>query len=112
VCTYRYIYIYTSYIFLGPTDNTVVDFWRLVWQLRTPTIVMITNLTEKGRSKCARYWPDGAQEDYGPFRVVVSGEKVYSNYTIRSFHVNVSERGTHSSVSKGEREKWQSKGDG
>ena len=64
---------------------------------------MITNLTEKGKSKCARYWPERAQEDYGPFRVVVSGEKVYSNYTIRSFHVNVSRR-RGSCVSEGGRE--------
>lgn len=31
----------------GPTVNTVGDFWRMVWQERTPIIVMITNLEEK-----------------------------------------------------------------
>lgn len=31
----------------GPTVNTVGDFWRMVWQEKTPIIVMITNLEEK-----------------------------------------------------------------
>lgn len=31
----------------GPTVNTVGDFWRMVWQERSPIIVMITNLEEK-----------------------------------------------------------------
>ncbi len=73
----------------GPTENTVIDFWRLVWQLRTPTIVMITNLVEAERQKCVRYWPHTDSTDYGPFRVFLSGENVYGNYVIRTFHVNV-----------------------
>ncbi|KAG7279227.1 hypothetical protein CRUP_013619 [Coryphaenoides rupestris] len=31
----------------GPTVNTVGDFWRMVWQERSPIIVMITNQDEK-----------------------------------------------------------------
>lgn len=31
----------------GPTVNTVGDFWRMVWQEKSPIIVMITNLEEK-----------------------------------------------------------------
>ena len=67
-----------------------MDFWRMVWQLRTPTIVMITNINEGGRMKCTQYWPDADTTDYGPFRVFLSGESVYGNFTIRTFHVNVS----------------------
>ena len=61
----------------------------MVWQLRTPTIVMITNLVEAERQKCVRYWPKVDADDYGPFRVFLSGESVYGNYVIRTFHVNV-----------------------
>lgn len=30
----------------GPIVSTVADFWRMVWQERTPIIVMITNIEE------------------------------------------------------------------
>ena len=35
--------------FLGPfTDETVEDFWRMVWQQNVNTIVILTNLEENG----------------------------------------------------------------
>ena len=30
----------------GPKDSTVNDFWRMVWETRTPAIVMLTKYTE------------------------------------------------------------------
>ena len=33
----------------GPTPGTVADFWRMVWEQETATIVMLTNLKEKGK---------------------------------------------------------------
>lgn len=38
----------------GPTVNTVGDFWRMVWQERSPIIVMITNLEEKNEVSVAQ----------------------------------------------------------
>ncbi|XP_032749454.1 tyrosine-protein phosphatase non-receptor type 5 [Rattus rattus] len=47
------VYIATQ----GPIVSTVADFWRMVWQERTPIIVMITNIEEMNE-KCTEYWPE------------------------------------------------------
>ncbi|XP_063598052.1 receptor-type tyrosine-protein phosphatase delta-like isoform X2 [Penaeus indicus] len=41
----------------GPKDETLDDFWRMVWEQRASTIVMLTNLMEKGKVMCTKYWP-------------------------------------------------------
>lgn len=33
--------------YLGPKLETVADFWRMVWEQKTATIVMLTNLKER-----------------------------------------------------------------
>ena len=33
----------------GPMTNTVNDFWAMVWQEKSPAIVMITKLAEQNR---------------------------------------------------------------
>ena len=32
----------------GPMDNTVEDFWRMVWENKSEVIVMATNFQERG----------------------------------------------------------------
>lgn len=55
---------------------------------------MITNLMEGTRSKCTQYWPDYGSTEYGPFRVALTDEVVYADYTIRTFLVSVSAHST------------------
>lgn len=33
----------------GPSPVTMADFWRMVWEQESATIVMLTNLEENGR---------------------------------------------------------------
>lgn len=41
----------------GPMQNTIVEFWRMVQQESSNFIVMLTTIIERGRIKCAQYWP-------------------------------------------------------
>ena len=36
-------------LFLGPVLAAFNDFWRMVWEQNTHTIVMVTNLIERSR---------------------------------------------------------------
>lgn len=40
----------------GPKENTVEDFWTMVDEQNCYVIVMLCNLEEGGREKCANYW--------------------------------------------------------
>ena len=73
----------------GPLPNTVVDFWRMVWQERSPAIVMITHLSEGGRTKCHQYWPNTGTETFGPFEVSLTEQQILADYTIRKLTVKV-----------------------
>uniref|UniRef100_A0A0N5A8I0 SET domain-containing protein n=1 Tax=Syphacia muris TaxID=451379 RepID=A0A0N5A8I0_9BILA len=39
----------------APMDNTVGDFWRMVWQEQSPYIFML--ISRKQKHRCAAYWP-------------------------------------------------------
>ncbi|XP_064386417.1 receptor-type tyrosine-protein phosphatase alpha-like isoform X4 [Halichondria panicea] len=68
----------------GPLPNTLVDFWRMMWQERPPIIVMLTNLMENNKIKCQQYWPDSGSVSYGPFTVTITDQQVLADYTVRN----------------------------
>ncbi|MBN3320438.1 PTPRT phosphatase, partial [Atractosteus spatula] len=76
----------------GPMQETVRDFWRMIWQENSSSIVMVTNLVEVGRVKCVRYWPDDT-EVYGDIKVALIETEPLAEYVIRTF--TVQKKGHH-----------------
>nr|XP_020725366.1 receptor-type tyrosine-protein phosphatase T [Odocoileus virginianus texanus] len=76
----------------GPMQETVKDFWRMIWQENSASIVMVTNLVEVGRVKCVRYWPDDT-EVYGDIKVTLIETEPLAEYVIRTF--TVQKKGYH-----------------
>ena len=73
----------------GPLPKTVVDFWRMVWQERCQTIVMLANLVEACAVKCHKYWPETGTMTFGPFNVTITGQQILADYTTREFCIEV-----------------------
>nr|XP_057930087.1 protein tyrosine phosphatase receptor type Fa isoform X1 [Doryrhamphus excisus] len=69
----------------GPLPETLSDFWRLVWEQRTCTIVMMTRLEEKSRVKCDQYWPSRGTETYGMIQVTMLDTVELATYSVRTF---------------------------
>ncbi|XP_072855695.1 receptor-type tyrosine-protein phosphatase mu isoform X6 [Pogona vitticeps] len=76
----------------GPMQETIYDFWRMVWHENTASIVMVTNLVEVGRVKCCKYWPDDT-EIYKDIKVTLIETELLAEYVIRTFAVE--KRGAH-----------------
>ncbi|XP_046974011.1 uncharacterized protein LOC124540458 isoform X1 [Vanessa cardui] len=94
----------------GPTPATLDAFWRMIWQHRVHTLVMITNLVERGRRKCDMYWPAGGRgssAEFGGIHVTLLYEDVRAAYTVRHLRVRSavqsgSESSSESSAASGE----------
>ncbi|KAL3051374.1 hypothetical protein OYC64_001598 [Pagothenia borchgrevinki] len=72
----------------GPLPTTVNDFWRMIWEQRVRGIVMVTNCTEGGRTKCERYWPaDSTPVPHGELIVTLRSEQQEPDWTLREFRV-------------------------
>ncbi|XP_039670693.1 receptor-type tyrosine-protein phosphatase F isoform X25 [Perca fluviatilis] len=69
----------------GPLPETLSDFWRMVWEQRSHTIIMMTRLEEKSRVKCDQYWPSRGTETYGMIQVTMLDTVELATYSVRTF---------------------------
>ncbi|XP_037028783.1 tyrosine-protein phosphatase corkscrew-like [Bradysia coprophila] len=66
--------------------NTIADFWNMIWQENTRVIVMTTKELERGKEKCAKYWPDeGETSEWGSATLTCLNESSTDDYTLREF---------------------------
>lgn len=83
----------------GPLENTIDDFWRMVSERDVHVIVMLTQLEERGKELCARYWPTevSAPETRGPVSIELLSEDPFDDYVHRKIKLNETVKGTTSS---------------
>ncbi|XP_075744839.1 tyrosine-protein phosphatase non-receptor type 11 isoform X1 [Rhipicephalus microplus] len=88
------VYIATQ----GCLQNTISDFWSMVWQGNTRVIVMTTKEVERGKPKCVRYWPDeGQTKEYGKYCLQHIAESSNADYTLREFAMSRNGEDAHHS---------------
>uniref|UniRef100_A0A3Q2V1F1 Receptor-type tyrosine-protein phosphatase S n=1 Tax=Haplochromis burtoni TaxID=8153 RepID=A0A3Q2V1F1_HAPBU len=69
----------------GSLPETFGDFWRMLWEQRSATIVMMTKLEERSRVKCDQYWPTRGTETYGLIQVTLLDTVELATYCVRTF---------------------------
>lgn len=74
----------------GPTDQTLPEFWLMVWETNVFIIVMLTKEVELGRPKCFQYWPSEKNSllNAGQIKIEYESERtIDSHLTERKFVV-------------------------
>ncbi|XP_069101709.1 tyrosine-protein phosphatase 99A-like isoform X3 [Argopecten irradians] len=68
-----------------PLENTVEDFWRMVWDQNSSVVFLLSQLDDKEYKK---FWPEKDEPmaiGTGLFKVVFQEEEVLARYTVREF---------------------------
>ncbi|CAH1637161.1 unnamed protein product [Spodoptera littoralis] len=72
----------------APLSNTVVDFWRMIWEQNSRLIVMLTEYMENGVEKCYEYLPPSEISDnkriFGNFKIILKKREQRDKYAISS----------------------------
>ena len=68
----------------SPAEGSVAEFWQLIWQERSPAVVMLTKTYELIKVMSACYWPIfvDKKEEYGEFSVRMLVEESYAHYKV------------------------------
>ncbi|XP_066883545.1 receptor-type tyrosine-protein phosphatase C isoform X3 [Kogia breviceps] len=73
----------------GPRDETVDDFWRMIWEQKATVIVMVTRCEEGNKNKCALYWPlmEEGSRVFGDVIVEINEHKRCPDYIIQKLTI-------------------------
>ncbi|XP_078490760.1 receptor-type tyrosine-protein phosphatase epsilon-like isoform X2 [Ciona intestinalis] len=73
----------------GPLPKTEEDFWRMIWEVGSTIIVMLTNPIENGKKKCHKYWPDCNKDKcFTSMHVTCTSDETFGCFIKRTFQVN------------------------
>ncbi|XP_052775337.1 receptor-type tyrosine-protein phosphatase T-like isoform X2 [Mya arenaria] len=102
--TQRDAYIVTQM----PLPNTVADFWRLLYDYHSDTVVMLNEFDRNDRS-CALYWPEeyGYTVEYGPLSIeLLFSSEADANITVRTFKLTHRTKGEDRAVKQFQFNAW------
>uniref|UniRef100_A0A0K0FBF1 Receptor-type tyrosine-protein phosphatase delta (inferred by orthology to a human protein) n=1 Tax=Strongyloides venezuelensis TaxID=75913 RepID=A0A0K0FBF1_STRVS len=68
------------------TKSASAEFWRLVWELGSNCIVMLTKVFDFMRVMCLQYWPVDKFQ-FGQIEVETLEIKTYAHFVIRTFRL-------------------------
>jgi len=72
----------------APLDNTVADFWQMVWEQGVAVIVNLTKLSDVGLPQCHRYWPVNGSQVFHIYEVHLISEHIWcDDYLVRSLYL-------------------------
>ncbi|NWU95017.1 PTPRC phosphatase, partial [Upupa epops] len=91
----------------GPLQETIPDFWQMVFQRKVKVIVMLTELKDGDQELCAQYWGEGKQT-YDGIEVQMTDTSSYSSYTTRAFDVTHLKTKETQKVHQYQYHKWKS----
>ncbi|XP_052521804.1 receptor-type tyrosine-protein phosphatase C isoform X6 [Tympanuchus pallidicinctus] len=89
----------------GPLQETISDFWQMVFQRKVKVIVMLTELKQGDEELCAQYWGEGRQT-YDGIEVQMTDVNSCPSYTIRAFDVTHLKRKETQKVYQYQYHKW------
>lgn len=75
----------------GPMNNTIGDFWSLVWEQKTNVIVMLTKTFECIQVMCSQYWPlsfNKVERHPDGIAVELIAEEKFAHYKISTLKVS------------------------
>ena len=71
----------------GPMQNTVRNFWKMIYDRKCAVVVMVSGLVEGGVEASAQYWPDSGITRFGEYTVDLLREETLEGFTIRELSI-------------------------
>ncbi|XP_074611757.1 receptor-type tyrosine-protein phosphatase S-like isoform X2 [Acropora palmata] len=76
----------------APLENTIEDFWKMIWDYNIGTIVML-NEQKEGGQVYPMYWATEGSATFGEFTVETTSHEIFQDFSQREFSVAKKEVG-------------------
>lgn len=75
----------------APLENTVADFWRMIWEQKSRVIIMATDLNENGLERCVEYLPPSVVLDnvltFDKLQLTLKCREVKTKYAVSTLEL-------------------------